>query len=172
MAIDRPITGRPVGRRGFLKAAGGVAVFGGIFTVVGCGDDDSDKKATPAPATAAGGETLYKRLGEEKAIQAVIDGFLVNVGGDARINKFFANTDLKRLNKLLVEQVANATGGPQKYTGRDMKTTHAGLKITVADFNALVEDLGKSLTTLKVPAKEQGELVAILAPLQKDIVTA
>lgn len=171
MEKDRSITTRPVGRRGFLKAAGGVAVFGGIFTVVGCGDDDDDKAPTAA-ATAAGGETLYKRLGEEKAIQAVIDGFLVNVGGDARINKFFANTDLKRLNKLLVEQVANATGGPQKYTGRDMKSSHVGLKITVADFNALVEDLGKSLTTLKVPAKEQGELVAILAPLQKDIVTA
>ncbi len=172
MENDRSVTTRPVGRRGFLKAAGGVAVFGGIFTVVGCGDDDDEKKATPAATAAAGGETLYKRLGEEKAIQAVIDGFLVNVGGDARINKFFANTDLKRLNKLLVEQVANATGGPQKYTGRDMKATHAGLKITVADFNALVEDLGKSLTALKVPAKEQGELVAILAPLQKDIVTA
>ncbi len=102
----------------------------------------------------------------------MIDEFIVIVGADTRINKFFASTDLKRLNLLLVQQVSEATGGPVKYTGRDMKTTHAGLKIAKADFDALVEDLGKALTKLGVPAKEQGELVAILGPTQKDIVTA
>ena len=63
-------------------------------------------------------------------------------------------------------------GGPEKYTGRDMKTTHAGLKITMADFKALVDDLVKSLDQFKVPQKEKDELLAILGPLNKDIVTA
>ena len=163
-----------MGRRGFMKAAGGIAVFGGVFTVIGCGDDDVKKTATAAPTKAAGTstETLYKRLGGAPAIQGVIDDFVTNVGADTRINKFFANTDLKKLNKLLVEQVANATGGPEKYTGRDMKATHAGLKITMADFTALVEDLVKSLDKFKVPAAEKTELLGILAPLSKDIVTA
>ena len=168
MDTQNPILVRPVGRRGFIKAAGGIAAFGGVFIVVGCGDDDV-KPTTVASAAAK--ETLYKRLGEEKAIQGVIDDFVANVGADTRINKFFANTDLKKLNKLLVEQVANASGGPQKYTGRDMKSTHAGLKIAKADFDALVEDLVKSLDKFKVPAAEKTELLGILAPLSKDIVT-
>ena len=159
----------PASRRNFLKAAGGIAVFGGAFILVGCGDDD----AKPTPTTAAAATTsLYTRLGEEKSIQAVVDEFLVNVGGDTRINKFFANVDLKRLNMLLVQQISNAAGGPQKYTGRDMKSTHAGLKITKPDFDALVEDLVKALDKFKVPAQEKNELLTVLGGLQKDIVTA
>jgi hemoglobin len=51
-----------------------------------------------------------------------------------------------------------------------MKTTHKGMKITTADFNALVEDLVKALDTFNVPKQEKDELIAILAPMKKDIV--
>lgn len=156
-------------RRTFLKSTGGIALFFGAFTLVGCGDDDDDKKTTPAPS---GGATLYKRLGENAAITAVVAEFVTNVGADTRINKFFAGVDLKRLNTLLVEQIGQATGGPEKYTGRDMKSTHAGMKVTKADFDALVEDLVKALDKFKVPEKEKSELLAILGPMNKDIVTA
>jgi len=74
------------------------------------------------------------------------------------------------LKAMLVDQICMATGGPCKYTGRDMKAAHRGMGVSTADFNALVEDLGKTLTKFNVPAKEQGELVAILAPLKGDIV--
>ena len=126
-----------------------------------------------AAAGGAAADSLYTRLGGNAAISAVIADFVdKQVVPDTRINSFFANTDLTRLKKLLTEFTDNATGGPEAYTGRDMKTTHAGLKITVADFNALVEDLSKSLDVFKVPAKEKGELLGALAPLQSDIVTA
>jgi hemoglobin len=69
-----------------------------------------------------------------------------------------------------VDQVCQSSGGPCAYKGRDMKTTHAGMRISTADFNALVEDLVGALTQLKVPAKEQQELLALLGPAQKDIV--
>ena len=161
----------PASRRNFLKAAGGIAVFGGAFILVGCGDDSTSPTVAPTKAGAATA-SLYTRLGEEKSIQAVVDEFLVNVGGDTRINKFFANVDLKRLNMLLVQQISSAAGGPQKYTGRDMKTTHSGLKITKPDFDALVEDLVKALDKFKVPAQEKNELLTVLGGLQKDIVTA
>jgi hemoglobin len=51
-----------------------------------------------------------------------------------------------------------------------MKTTHKGMKITTAAFNALVEDLVSALDTFNVPEKEKGELLAILGPMKADIV--
>jgi hemoglobin len=70
----------------------------------------------------------------------------------------------------LADQICMATGGPCKYSGRDMKTTHAGMKISNADFGALVEDLVKALDTFKVPAQEKSELLGLLGPMKKDIV--
>ena len=115
-------------------------------------------------------QSLYDRLGGKPAISAVIDQFVANVAGDSRINGRFATTDIPRLKGNLVDQVCMATGGPCEYKGRDMKTTHAGMKISNADFGALVEDLIKALDTFKVPAREKGELLGLLGPMKKDIV--
>ena len=115
-------------------------------------------------------KSLYDRLGGKDAITAVVDDFVANVAADKRINGFFAHTDIPRLKKNLVDQLCAATGGPCTYTGRDMKTAHKGMGITDADFNALVEDLTKSLNKFNVPAKEQGELLGILGPLKPQIV--
>lgn len=114
--------------------------------------------------------SLYDRLGGQGAIQAVVTKFISNVGGDKRINGYFKTTDLKNLNKLLVEQVCMATGGPCTYSGRDMKTTHQGMKVTTAAFNALVEDLVSALDTFNVQKKEKDELLGILGPMKSDIV--
>lgn len=115
-------------------------------------------------------QSLYDRLGGKPAISAVIDQFVANVAGDSRINGRFATTDIPRLKGNLVDQVCMATGGPCEYKGRDMKTTHVGMKISNADFGALVEDLIKALDTFKVPAREKGELLGLLGPMKKDIV--
>ncbi len=116
-------------------------------------------------------KSLYERLGGMDAIRAVVDDFVGNVAADKRINKFFANTDITRLKGNLVNQICQGTGGPCTYTGRSMKDAHAGMGVRSRDFNALVGDLGKTLKKFKVPAREQKELVAILAPMKKDIVT-
>jgi len=126
---------------------------------------------TSTPSFAAE-KSLYERLGGQGAIQAVVTKFIGNVGADKRINGYFATADLKKLNKLLVEQVCMATGGPCSYSGRDMKTTHKGMKVTEAAFGALVEDLVAALDTFNVPAKEKGELLGILGPMKGDIVEA
>ena len=123
-----------------------------------------------AHAQMAPKKALYERLGGLPAINAVVDDFVGNVARDRRINRFFANTNIPRLKFLLVQQICQATGGPCFYTGRDMKSAHRGLGISGRHFTALVQDLGKTLKKFKVPAREQKELVAILAPLQKDIV--
>jgi hemoglobin len=118
----------------------------------------------------AADRSLYERLGGVGAIQAVVTKFIGNVGADKRINGYFAKADLKQLNKHLVDQVCMATGGPCSYSGRDMKTTHKGMKVTTAAFNALVEDLVSALDTFNVPKKEKDELIGILAPMKGDIV--
>jgi len=115
-------------------------------------------------------KSLYERLGGQPAITAVVDDFVGNVAADNRINGFFARTDIPRLKKLLVEQICAGTGGPCTYTGRSMQAAHKGMNITDAQFNALVEDLQKTLNKFKVPEKEQGELLAVLGPMKPQIV--
>jgi hemoglobin len=115
-------------------------------------------------------KTLYERLGGLPAITAVVDDFVGNVARDRRINGFFAKTNIPRLKFLLVQQICQASGGPCIYTGRDMKSAHRGMGVAGRHFNALVQDLGRTLKKFKVPAQEQKELVAALAPLKKDIV--
>jgi hemoglobin len=115
-------------------------------------------------------KSLYERLGGQKAIVAVVDDFVANVAADKRINGFFANANIPRLKRRLVEQICAGTGGPCEYKGQSMKAAHKGFGIRNRDFDALVDDLVKTLKKFKVPAKEQGELLAILGPMRKDIV--
>lgn len=121
-------------------------------------------------ATSMQQKSLYERLGGQGAITAVVDDFVGNVAADNRINGFFAKTDIPRLKRLLVEQICAGTGGPCTYTGRDMKSAHAGMGIKDAQFNALVEDLVKTLDKFKVPEKEKGEVLGILGPMKPSIV--
>ena len=115
-------------------------------------------------------KSLYDRLGGQGAITAVVDDFVGNVAADNRINKFFAKTDIPRLKRLLVEQICAGTGGPCTYTGRDMKSAHAGMGITDAQFNALVEDLVKSLDKFKVAKADKDTLLGVLGPMKPQIV--
>ena len=122
-------------------------------------------------AAAAQSPTLYQRLGGYESIQAVVDQAIKHIAADKRINKFFAGANIERLRRQLADQIRVGAGGPCIYTGKDMKSAHAGMGIKSSHFNALVEDLGKALKKFKVPAREQRELVALLAPTKKDIVT-
>jgi hemoglobin len=119
---------------------------------------------------APGSASLYDQLGQEPGITGVIDNFIGIVAVDARINHFFANANIGRLKTLLVLQVGMASGGPQKYTGRDMKSAHAGMGIREADFNALAEDLYMALDRSDVPFRLQQRLMAVLAAGEPAIV--
>ena len=70
----------------------------------------------------------------------------------------------------LVDQICEASGGPCKYTGKNMKDAHMGMNISGADFNALVEDLVGALDKFKVPAHEKDQLLGALGPMKTDIV--
>jgi hemoglobin len=145
------------------------ALVAGILAVValgaaGCASMDGGGGAMTTQ------KPLYDRLGGRPAIQAVVDDFIGNVAADRRINARFANADIPRLKRLLVEQICEASGGPCKYTGATMLDSHRGMKITDAEFNALVEDLVKSLDKFKVPAQEKTELLTALGGMKPQIV--
>lgn len=147
-----------------------------VGAIVSCGGKKDESPAADAsqaavqPEAAEAPKSLYDRLGGEAAIKAVVDEFVAIVGADARINKWFANADLERLKGHLVNQIGQASGGPQVYTGRDMKTAHAGMGIDGPAFDALVEDLVKALDKFSVPEQEKSELLAVLGPMRGDIV--
>src|SRR2546422_3910912 len=113
---------------------------------------------------------LYERLGGLGAITAVVDSFVARCAGDDRINSKFARTDIPRLEKMLVDQVCEAAGGPCTYTGRGMRETHDGMAVTAGEFDALVGDLVATLDELDVPKAEQDELLGLLGPMRAEIV--
>src|ERR1700730_10562624 len=126
-----------------------------------------------ACASAPPEPTLYQRLGGREAIKLVVDDFVGNMAADPRVNGRFKELDAARVAKLqtnLADQICDAAGGPCAYLGRDMKTTHTGMGITEAEWNATVEDLVKSLNKFKVGGKEQQELLSALGAMKKDIV--
>lgn len=119
--------------------------------------------------------SLYDRLGGKPAIEAVVGEFLGRVASDDRIanpkvQARLAAADLPSLKMQVVNQVCAGAGGPCKYTGRSMKDSHAGLKITSREFDFVVEDLVAALDTFKVPEKEKSELLSLLGPMKKEIV--
>ena len=129
--------------------------------------------ATPLPPQAAAQDTLYKRLGGYDALAAVTDDFLGRLATDPKEGRFFVglSTDSKtRVRQHVVDFLCVATGGPCKYTGRDMETAHTGLNITEDDWTIAVKALGDTLNKFKVPAREQGEVVGAIAPLKSKIV--
>jgi hemoglobin len=120
--------------------------------------------------------SLWDRLGGEPSVRAVVHDFVALAAGDPKVNflrdgKFALDeAGVMRLEQRLVELVSAVSGGPLKYTGKDMKAAHAGMKITEEEFNALAADLITVLKKYKVPQKEIDELVGIVATTKKDIV--
>src|SRR5262245_12300412 len=128
------------------------------------------ERGAPVASAPAPSRTLFERLGGKDAISAVVDDFAGNVLADTRINKKFAKTNAPRLLANLKDFVCFATNGPCKYNGLSMKESHKNMGTTGGEFNALVEDLVKTLNKFNVPQAEQKELLGALAGLRGDIV--
>ena len=118
-------------------------------------------------------KSLYERVGGYNALAAVVDDFIGRLVADKQFEKFFIGQSIdskKRIRQHILDQFCAATGGPCVYTGRDMKTTHGGLGITEADWDAAAKHLAASLDKFKVAEKEKGEILAFVTTLKKDIV--
>ncbi len=126
-----------------------------------------------AQSAAQSGPSLYKRLGGYDAIAAVSDDFIARLAADKQLSRFLVGMSAdsqKRLRQHVVDQLCQATGGPCIYTGRPMKTAHAGLGITESDWQLTVKHLVASLDKFKVPEKEKQDFLALASSLKPDIV--
>ncbi len=120
--------------------------------------------------------SLYNRLGGVYSIATVVDAFIDQIMADPRIN---ANPQVDEAHHrvppagfkyLVTEMVCWAAGGPQRYTGKPMKDSHAHLKITSREWDAFLDDFQQTLDRFAVPAAEQAELKAIIDSTRSDIV--
>lgn len=116
--------------------------------------------------------TLYDRLGSEVGIRTAVDEFYRRVTADPDLAGYFVNTDMTTLRRHQADMLVTATGGPQRYTGRDMATAHAGLGITEDAFDKVVGHLHETLVSLGADNDTILDVLSALAPLKSSIVSA
>ncbi len=108
------------------------------------------------------GETLYRRLGGFDVIATVVDEFLNRFGSDPQLARFGGGRSLdsrQRSRQLIIEQICSLAGGPCVYTGRDMRTSHAGLGVTQAEWRANLQHASAALENCGVALREREEFL-------------
>ena len=115
--------------------------------------------------------TLWTRLGGEPVMKRVVGETIDQSSSDPRTSRSFKDVKLQNVKDKIVEQICSLTGGGCKYTGDPMDKVHKGLKNTEAEMNLLVQFLRDALDGAGVGTREKIELLAILAPMKRDIVT-
>ena len=100
-----------------------------------------------------------------------MDDFMPRLVADPRTGPFFKPADQEHVKQQLVEQFCQLSGGQCQYQGEDMKTVHMKMQISRSDFNALVEVLQVSMNAQGIAFSTQNQLLALLAPMHRAIVT-
>ncbi|BBP59376.1 group 1 truncated hemoglobin [Pseudomonas sp. St316] len=115
-------------------------------------------------------DSLYRDLGGQPGITAIVEGMLLNIARDKRIVERFRKIDIQRLRDKLIEQFCVEAGGPCLYTGDTMAESHKGQGISRSDFNALVEDLIAAMDDQRIAVPVQNRLIKRLAPMRGDVI--
>lgn len=113
--------------------------------------------------------SLYERIGGEAAVDAAVDIFYRKVLADDRINQFFDDVDMEGQ---IAKQKAFLTmvfGGPNSYSGKDLREGHKHMNLTEEHFDAVIENLAATLTELGVPEAEIGEIAGIGMSVKDDV---
>ncbi len=116
------------------------------------------------------GPSLYQRLGGKEAINMVVKDLLANNMADSRLNPRMSKMDGAKCERQLTDLLCQATGGPCKYNGRDIKTAHTGAKVTELEWQAFSENLVKTFDRFNVPPRERNDLLQLVVPMKADIV--
>lgn len=115
--------------------------------------------------------TLYARLGGDPVVKRFVSETIDRAASDPRTSRSFKDVKLARVKEKLSEQVCFLAGGGCVYTGDPMDKVHQGLKNTEAEMNLLVQFLREALSNAGVRDAEKNELLRLLAPMKREIVT-
>jgi len=116
--------------------------------------------------------TLYDKIGGEAAVNAAVDIFYRKVLADDRINRFFEGVDMDKQAAKQKSFLTVAFGGPNKYTGEDMRRGHAHLVakgLNDSHFDSVMEHIGATLTELNVPGELIAQAAAIAESTRNDV---
>ncbi len=113
---------------------------------------------------------VFEQFGGMPGMTALMDDFMIILLDDPRMRPFFEKVDHDRVKRQLAEQFCAILNGGCAYSGRDMKETHAAFAIDKADFNALVEDLQIAMGRRGIPFRAQNKLLALLAPMHREVI--
>jgi len=119
-------------------------------------------------APLAAPDTLYMRMGGEPVVRAVVSDTLDGVVADHKLKRSFAEVDVARIKRLLAEQICQLAGC--RYSGDSMREAHGGHQISEAEFYGMVQILRDSMRRHNVGLRERNELLALLAPMERDVV--
>ena len=114
--------------------------------------------------------SIYHQIGGKAAMDAAVESFYVKVLKDDRIKHFFDDVDMVRQRTKQKQFLSAALGGPIPWKGKDMRTAHAKLPgLNDTHFNAVAENLQKTLVELKVPQGLIDKIMAIAASTRADV---
>ncbi|HEC20187.1 MAG TPA: group 1 truncated hemoglobin [Gammaproteobacteria bacterium] len=117
-------------------------------------------------------KTLFEKIGGEAAVDAAVDIFYRKVLADDRINMFFEGVDMDKQAAKQKAFLTMAFGGPNNYTGEDMRKGHAHLVergLNDSHFDAVMENIGATLKELNVPDELIAEAAAIAESTRNDV---
>lgn len=113
--------------------------------------------------------SVYEKIGGEGAVDAAVDIFYRKVLADDRISSFFDSVDMERQAAKQKAFLTMAFGGPNSYTGKDMREAHKGMNLTEVHFGAVAECLVATLKELEVPQEYIDEIIAICLTVKDDV---
>lgn len=125
---------------------------------------------TAAAASDPAATSLYARMGGEPVVVAVVSETIDQVTADPKLRRSFKGSNIKRIKRLLAEQICDLAGGGCVYSGDSMREVHANHHITESEFYGLVAILRSTMRRHHVALRERNELLALLAPMKRDVV--
>ena len=118
------------------------------------------------------GDNLFDQIGGEAAVDAAVDIFYRKVLTDDSISHFFDTTDMDAQRAKQKSFLTMAFGGPNNYTGKDMREAHAPLVakgLNEGHFNAVAGHLQATLEELGVAEDLVNQVMAIAASTHDDV---
>lgn len=115
--------------------------------------------------------SLYQRIGGQEMLYTISSQTLDKVAQDPATKRSFDGVKMATLKQSLTDFLCVKTGGDCVYEGETMKNSHAELNITTAEFERMVQALRDTLDANQIATREKNELLKVLAPMKRDVVT-